>query len=99
MRVLVDSSAWVDFFNGYDSPEHRAVAGLLVSDHAICTCGVVVAEVFQGLRKPAGREHLAKRFRDLDFLEASGFQSPAHILGIATGFHLETRRVQRLANP
>jgi len=72
LRVLVDSSAWVDFFNGYDSPERRAVADLLVSDHTICTCGVVVAEVFQGLRKPAGRERLAERFRDLDFLEAHG---------------------------
>ena len=72
MRVLVDSSVWVDFFNGYDSPEHRALVQLLASDHSICTCGVVVAEVFQGFRKPAGRERLAERFRDLDFLEARG---------------------------
>jgi predicted nucleic acid-binding protein len=68
----VDSSVWVDFFNGYDSPEHRALTDLLVSDHSICTCGVVVTEVFQGFRKPAGRERLADRFRDLDFLEAHG---------------------------
>jgi predicted nucleic acid-binding protein len=72
LRVLVDSSVWIDFFNGYDSPEHRALAALLVSDHSICTCGVVVSEVFQGLRRPAGRERLAEQFRDLDFLEASG---------------------------
>src|SRR5947208_2665719 len=39
---------------------------------AIYTCGVVVAEVFQGFRKPAGRGRLAERFRDLDFLEARG---------------------------
>jgi predicted nucleic acid-binding protein len=68
----VDSSVWVDFFNGYDSPEHRALTDLLASDHSICTCGVVAAEVFQGFRISAGRERLAERFRELFFLEAQG---------------------------
>jgi predicted nucleic acid-binding protein len=72
LRVLVDSSAWGDFFNGYPSPERRALADLFLSDHEICTCGVVVAEVFQGLRRDKGRERLVDLFRDLTFLEPVG---------------------------
>ena len=72
MKVLVDTSIWVDFLNGYPSPERQALASLFLSDHEICTCGVVVAEVFQGLRKDEGRTRLVARFHDLTFLEATG---------------------------
>jgi predicted nucleic acid-binding protein len=72
LRVLVGTSAWVDFLNGFPSPERRAVADLIPSDHEICTCGVVVAEVFQGLRRDAGRSQLSALFRDLVFLEPAG---------------------------
>ena len=72
LRVLVDSSAWVDFLNGYPSPERQALASLFQSDHEICTCGVVVAEVFQGLRKDRTRAELSLMFRELTFLAAEG---------------------------
>lgn len=72
MRILVDTSAWVDFLNGYSSAERQAVADLIASDHEICTCGVVVAEVFQGLRKSRERPRFSDLFRDLTFLEPVG---------------------------
>lgn len=72
MKVLVDTSAWVDFLNGYASPQATAVAGLLAGDDDVCTCGVVVAEVFQGLRRDSTRAAIAGRFSQMTFLEASG---------------------------
>lgn len=72
MKVLVDTSVWADFFNNHTSSEQRALTDLITSDHEICTCGVVVAEVFQGLRKDEGRARLANLFRDLTFLEPVG---------------------------
>jgi hypothetical protein len=72
VRILVDTSAWVDFFNGFDSPEARRVASVLRGPHDVVTCGVVVAEVFQGLRDPHRREQLAVLFRKMEFLEATG---------------------------
>ncbi len=75
MRILVDSSAWIDFFNGFASPERQSLADLFRSDHQICTCGVVVAEVFQGLRRDKGRARLTELFRDLAYLEAAGIDS------------------------
>jgi predicted nucleic acid-binding protein len=72
LRVLVDSSVWVDFFNDYPTPEQQALTDLLTSSDEICTCGVVVAEVFQGFRKAKGRARLADLFRDFTFLEPEG---------------------------
>jgi predicted nucleic acid-binding protein len=72
LRVLVDTSVWADFFNDHPSPEQRALADLFTGDNEICTCGVVVAEVFQGLRKDEGRTQLSDLFRDLTYLEPAG---------------------------
>ena len=72
MKVLVDTSAWVDFLNGYSSPEAAALAELVAGRDEVCTCGIIVAEVFQGLRRDQGRGQLANLFRQLEFLEPSG---------------------------
>ncbi len=72
MKILVDTSVWVDFLNGHPSPERAAVADLLTSDHEVCTCGVVIAEVFQGLRREKGRAQLGELFREMTFLDPSG---------------------------
>lgn len=72
MKVLVDTSAWVDFLNGHESPEGAAVAELLAGEDDVCTCGVIVSEVFQGLRKSAAYEEIASLFREMTFLEPSG---------------------------
>jgi predicted nucleic acid-binding protein len=72
LRILVDTSVWVDFLNGYPSLEQATLAALIESDHDLCTCGVVIAEVFQGLRRDKGRERFAQSFRELTYLDPSG---------------------------
>ncbi len=72
MKVLVDTSAWADFLNGYPSPEAEALAELLGGDDEVCTCGIVVAEVFQGLRRERARERIQRFFEELTFLEPTG---------------------------
>jgi predicted nucleic acid-binding protein len=72
VRILVDTSVWVDFLNGFSSPERTTLATLLKNDHDLCTCGVVISEVFQGLRRDKGREQLAQSFRELTYLDPSG---------------------------
>jgi predicted nucleic acid-binding protein len=49
VKVLVDTSVWADFFNGQDNEETRALSEYIASDVDIATCGLVVAEFFQGL--------------------------------------------------
>ncbi len=74
MKILVDSSVWVDFFNGYASMERQVLRDLFDSDHTICTCGVVVSEVFQGFRQVSKKIRPAELFLDLNFLETAGIE-------------------------
>ncbi len=72
MRVLVDTSVWVDFLNGHPSPERQALHELIEGEDDLCTCGVIVAEVFQGLRRERGRDGLIAQFREMTLLEPRG---------------------------
>lgn len=72
MRVLVDTSAWVDFLNGFPSPAADALAQLLDGDDDVCTCGIVAAEVLQGLGRDQGRDTIRRSFENMTFLEPTG---------------------------
>ena len=72
MKVLVDSAVWADFFNGYASAEADALARLIEGDEEVCTCGLVVSEVFQGLKRDKGRSQVESLFRELIYLEPEG---------------------------
>ena len=74
MRVLVDTSVWVDLINAHESREAAALADLLAGDDDVCTCGVIVAEVLQGLRRPAGYGRVREGFADLTFLAPDGMR-------------------------
>jgi predicted nucleic acid-binding protein len=75
LRVLVDTSAWAEFLDGTRSPHADAVEALLRGDDEPFTCGIVVAEVFQGLRKDATRAAIERSFRDMSFLEPAGMDA------------------------
>jgi predicted nucleic acid-binding protein len=82
VRVLVDTSAWVDFLNGFPSPAADALDELLRGDDDVCTCGIVVAEVFQGLRRNREREAIRRSFDDMLFLEPSGIHPYLRAAGL-----------------
>ena len=68
MRVLVDTSAWVDFFNGHPSPHAEALARLIREEADVLTCGVVVAEVLQGIKRSKGLNEIEGHFLDMEWL-------------------------------
>ena len=66
--VIVDTSVWVDFFNGYSSPEADALARLLDEEVELLTCGIIVAEFMQGIRERKTLKELERHFREMDWL-------------------------------
>ena len=68
MRVLVDTSVWIDFLNGHPSPEANAMARLVREEADVVTCGVVVAEILQGLRQPSTRDEIEAHLLDMEWL-------------------------------
>jgi predicted nucleic acid-binding protein len=47
--ILVDSSVWIDYFNGRDTNETNFLDGALSTD-SICIGDIILAEVLQGFR-------------------------------------------------
>ena len=66
--LLVDTTVWIDFFNGRSSPEVRELERLLRQGEVICTCGVILAEVLQGIRDDADYRRTLARFDAFLFL-------------------------------
>ena len=60
--VLVDSSVWIDFFHGRATPQVDELERLLERGEGVCTCGIVLTEVLQGIRNDADYRRTLARF-------------------------------------
>lgn len=68
MRVLVDTSVWIDFFNGTSSPATDALARLIEDDADVVTCGLIAAELLQGVRRDRQRATIERHLLDMEWL-------------------------------
>ena len=66
--VLVDTTVWVDFFNDRNTPYVQTLERLVADEEDICTCGIVLAEVLQGIREDAHYRRTLSRFDSFLFL-------------------------------
>ena len=48
--VLVDTTVWVDLFLGLTTPQVIVLESLILKREDICSCGVILTEVLQGIR-------------------------------------------------
>lgn len=76
-EVLVDTSAWIDYFRGQE-PLHGMVAALL-EENRICCLGLILAELLQGAK--GEKERLALR----DFPDIFPFVEDSVALWIKAG--------------
>ena len=66
--VLPDTCAWIDFFNGRNTPLADSLAQAL-NDRDVISCGVVMYELFQGVRSVRESDVLRAAFSSLRYLE------------------------------
>ena len=50
MRVLVDTSVWIDFFHGVASDKVARLETCIAQRDDLCCCGFILTEVLQGIR-------------------------------------------------
>jgi predicted nucleic acid-binding protein len=48
--IIVDTSVWVDFFNGNDTENVKTFCKYLENDYPLFICPVIVQEVLQGIK-------------------------------------------------
>ena len=68
MMVLVDTTAWIDFFAARSSPHVVALETLIEQREDICICGIILTEVLQGIRKDTEFRKTRDLFKTLIFL-------------------------------
>ena len=56
--MLVDTSVWIDFFNGYGSPESDRLAQAITDAEPIAIPGLVWTEILLGFRRDADADRI-----------------------------------------
>lgn len=66
--ILVDTTVWIDLFNGQDTVQIQKLEKLINERTDLCTCGVVLAEVLQGIRNETEFQRTKKVLSNLLYL-------------------------------
>jgi len=73
MILLVDTSVWIDFFAGRDTPQTRFFKDAVREGADVALIGVILAEILQGIPSDAEFRNLRKAFSSFRMLQpASG---------------------------
>ncbi|MCE5266749.1 MAG: PIN domain nuclease [Planctomycetaceae bacterium] len=66
--TLVDTSVWIDFFAGRSTSEVAELKRLLNEGRHVYTCGIILTEVLQGIRKDVDYRRTLTKFTDLGYV-------------------------------
>lgn len=68
MKILVDTTVWIDFFRGVQSPKVATLGQAIQAREDICCCGFVLTEVLQGIREDKELGTTKRLFEGLIYL-------------------------------
>jgi predicted nucleic acid-binding protein len=87
MKVLVDTSVWIDFFRGVSSPQAARLEECIAQRDDVCCCGFILTEVLQGIRDEKEFGATKRLFEGLVYLteDRSTFE-------LGAGIYRELRR-------
>jgi hypothetical protein len=66
--LLVDTTVWIDFFADRSEPHVAALHRFIEDEEDLCLCGIILAEVLQGIRSDEDYIKTREYFDDLVFL-------------------------------
>jgi predicted nucleic acid-binding protein len=69
MRLLVDSTVFIDFFRGRETAQTSRLEQCFQNGDDICYCGFVLLEVLQGIRDEKQLAVVKRQFENLIYLE------------------------------
>jgi predicted nucleic acid-binding protein len=71
--ILVDSSVWINYFNGMDTWQTELLDRLL-TDEPVIICDLILTEVLQGFRDDQDFEQAEKSLKILPFRQMGGYE-------------------------
>jgi predicted nucleic acid-binding protein len=83
LRILVDTSVWIDFLRGSSSREKEILKSCLDQREYIATSGIIVQEILQGIRD------------DIQYRETSRFLGFFPCIDLQFSDHIEAANIYR----
>jgi len=68
---LADTSVWVDYFRGANSPEAGRLDAAFSGAEDVCLCGLVLTEILQGITEEARYRRVRQLLANLTYLAMS----------------------------
>jgi len=65
--VIADTCIWIEYFKGL--PKIKNQLPVIITEESLCLCGIVVNELFQGIKSPQEREIVQSAFEAFPYLE------------------------------
>lgn len=86
--VLIDTSAWIEFFNKSDSEVGNSVKSLIINNETIFLCPIVYQEILQGIKLDKDFEKIKNILSYFPMLE----NNPMEIAEKAIEIYRKTRK-------
>ena len=67
--VLIDTSVWIDFFQGSESSHVLTLESLIRSNNRAMICGIILQEILQGIKDERSYTRTKDRLLKLPYLE------------------------------
>ncbi len=80
--ILVDTSVWIDYFNGHTTPETDRLAFAIAENQPLVLPGIVLTEILLGLKTDAEAERISQlleAFQAPPEYSCQDYQEAAHI--------------------
>lgn len=73
--ILVDTSVWIDFLRGTDSPERRTLHRLIDEEEDISISEIILTEILQGIKRDADFEKMKEYLLELPIQRPRGTET------------------------
>ncbi len=79
INVIADTCIWIEYFKG--SPKIKEELEFLIHEHSLYLCGIVIYELFQGIRDQKEKDMVQNDFEAFPYLEMnrSTWESAANL--------------------
>jgi predicted nucleic acid-binding protein len=71
MPTIVDTSVWIDFFRGVDTPQVDTL-GSLLRKGTVAVGDIILSEILQGIRSDSEFNHVRNHFRKIPVYSMGG---------------------------
>lgn len=73
--ILVDTSVWINFFQGQENLSTKTLEHYLANDGVICYCPTILQEILQGCKSPKQMAAIYEQFARLTSLDCGHYEA------------------------